>query len=109
VPFVYISFKPNELVSGDFFFFWFENYGLDRQLKKIITSGARGDGLLNVSKKDFFNLQIPAVSKIEQEAIGGIIRTTDNEIKLQEEKLAQLQATKKGLMQQLLTGEVRVN
>jgi len=52
-------------------------------------------------------ISIPSLN--EQQAIIQILDTSDQEIQKQEEKLAQLQATKKGLMQQLLTGEVRVN
>ncbi|HLX52898.1 MAG TPA: restriction endonuclease subunit S, partial [Aquella sp.] len=58
VPFVYICFSPTELVDAKFYKHWFLAHGLDRQLNKIITSGARGDGLLNVNTDDFFNLKI---------------------------------------------------
>ena len=59
VPFVYICFRSKGSVNIDFYSQFFINHGLDRQLKKIITSGARGDGLLNVDKKDFFALNVP--------------------------------------------------
>jgi type I restriction enzyme S subunit len=109
VPFVYISFRAiDSNVSKDFYKHWFGNHGLDRQLKAIITSGARGDGLLNVSKKDFFSLRIPLPVVEEQQAIARVLTTADNEIKAQENYLAQLQDQKKGLMQQLLTGQKRV-
>lgn len=109
VPFVYISFrKQNQSVYNQFYKHWFSNHGLDQQLKAIITSGARGDGLLNVSKKDFFSLKVPFPSLEEQTAIAQVLTAADNEIKTQENYLAQLQAQKKGLMQQLLTGQKRV-
>lgn len=109
VPFVYISFrKQNQNVNNYFYKHWFANHGLDQQLKAIITSGARGDGLLNVSKKDFFSLKVPFPSLEEQTAIAQVLTAADNEIKTQESYLAQLQAQKKGLMQQLLTGQKRV-
>ena len=56
VPFVYICFSPSELVDAKFYKHWFLAHGLDRQLNKIITSGARGDGLLNVNTDEFFKL-----------------------------------------------------
>lgn len=108
VPFVYICFRPSNKVSPDFYSFWFLEHGLDRQLKKIITSGARGDGLLNVSKKDFFNLIAPYPSKEEQTAIASVLSEADKELQLHQQQLDTLKEQKKGLMQKLLTGEIRV-
>ena len=108
VPFVYISFRPKTTINADFYKFFFENHGLDRQLQAIITSGARGDGLLNVNKKDFFSLIVPFPKLEEQSRIGEILNVATADIEEQENYLAILKAQKKGLMQQLLTGQVRV-
>ncbi len=108
VPFVYICFRPSGKIDSTFYKHWFLAHGLDRQLKKIITSGARGDGLLNVNKKDFFNLKVPLPPKEEQTIIGEILSKADYEVTLLQKKLEALQAQKKGLMQQLLTGKIRV-
>ena len=60
--------------------------------------------------KDFSLVKVDVPpSADEQTAISEVLTTADQEIQKQEEKLAQLQDTKRGLMQQLLTGEVRVN
>ncbi len=108
VPFVYICFRAKEFVCGDFYRQYFLNHGLDRQLKRIITSGARGDGLLNVDKKDFFSLQIMYPSFEEQTAIAQVLTAADREIELAQQKLELLRQQKRGLMQQLLTGKKRV-
>lgn len=108
VPFVFISFRPKNKVDSHFYKHYFINHGLDRQLKRIITSGARGDGLLNVSKKDFFKLLLPFPSIKEQTAIAEVLNTADREIQLLKTQRKQLQAQKKGLMQQLLTGKKRL-
>lgn len=108
VPFVYICFRKKEFVCGDFYKHYFHNHGLDRQLKKIITSGARGDGLLNVDKTDFFNLEIIYPTLQEQTAIANILSSCDEEIRLAQDKLAAMKEQKKGLMQVLLTGKRRV-
>ena len=110
VPFVYICFRAkNKDINGGYYKYWFENHGLDHQLGRIITSGARGDGLLNVNKKDFFSLKIPHTSMEEQTAIAQILQRADQEITLLNQKLIHLQDQKKGLMQQLLTGKKRLN
>ena len=108
VPFVYICFRPKEKVDGSFYKQWFLDYGLDRQLNQIITSGARGDGLLNVNTDDFFKLKVPYLQFEEQTAIAQVLQTADKEIELLKTKLEHQKLQKKGLMQVLLTGKVRV-
>ena len=108
VPFVYICFRPADIVDSKFFKHWFLAHGVDRQLKRIITSGARGDGLLNVNKNDFFSLKIICPPKKEQAAIAKVLQTADKEIKLLTQKLDYLKEQKKGMMQQLLTGKKRL-
>jgi type I restriction enzyme S subunit len=108
VPFVYICFKPSDKVCSTFYKHWFSQHGLDRQLQKIITSGARGDGLLNVNTNDFFKLKIIFPTKEEQTAIANILQCGDEEIQILKMKLQQLKEQKKGLMQVLLTGKKRL-
>lgn len=108
VPFVYICFRPKQNVIGEFYQHFFINHGLDRQLKRIITSGARGDGLLNVDKTDFFELEIVYPPIAEQKAIAEVLTVADNEIATHRKKLDALRLQKRGLMQQLLTGKTRV-
>lgn len=108
VPFVYICFRPKQNVIGEFYQHFFINHGLDRQLKRIITSGARGDGLLNVDKTDFFELEIVYPPIAEQKAIAEVLTAVDNEIAIHRKKLDSLRMQKRGLMQQLLTGKIRV-
>jgi type I restriction enzyme S subunit len=108
VPFVYICFSPTDSVNGLFYKHWFLAHGLDRQLNKIITSGARGDGLLNVNTEDFFKLKVPYPTLEEQTAIAQVLQTADKEIELLLTKLEQQKLQKKGLMQVLLTGKVRL-
>jgi type I restriction enzyme S subunit len=108
VPFVYICFRSKENVDGSFYKQWFLDHGLDRQLNQIITSGARGDGLLNVNTDDFFNLKVPYPRFEEQTAIANVLQTADKELELLKTKLVQQKLQKKGLMQVLLTGKWRV-
>lgn len=108
VPFVYICLRPSSKVVAGFYRHWFLAHGLDKQLKRIITSGARGDGLLNVNKKDFFNLNIPYPSQEEQIEITKILDESIKELQHYQQKLTTLKEQKRGLMQVLLTGEKRV-
>jgi len=108
VPFVYICFRPTQKVHSRFYRHWFFHHGLDHQLKQIITSGARGDGLLNVNKMDFFNLKLPYPKKEEQKQMAELLDAGHLELSHYQDKLRILKDQKKGLMQKLLTGELRV-
>lgn len=108
VPFVYICFRVVDDTCCEFYQQFFINHGLDKQLKQIITSGARGDGLLNVNSEDFMALKIPYPSIDEQKIIANILNQADKEIEIHKQKLAAMQEQKKGLMQVLLTGKRRI-
>lgn len=58
--------------------------------------------------QDFLTKKILLPSVSEQLAIVEILETADTEITLEKQKLAHFQNQKKGLMQQLLTGKVRL-
>ncbi|MBO4431817.1 MAG: restriction endonuclease subunit S [Bacteroidaceae bacterium] len=108
VPFVYICFRVVDSTCCEFYKHFFINHGLDPQLKRIITSGARGDGLLNVNPEDFISLKVPYPNIEEQNGIANILNDADKEIELAKEKLTSLQSQKRGLMQQLLIGKKRI-
>ena len=108
VPNVYISFRAIKEINTDFFQHYFLNGVLDSQLKSIITSGARADGLLNVSSSEFFKMKIIIPPLLIQQKIAAILNAADAELRETEAYLEKLKTQKRGLMQQLLTGKVRV-
>jgi len=63
---------------------------------------------LNCKFKDFSIVKVKVPEYEEQVAIANLLVKANAEIQLYEQKLAALQRQKKGLMQKLLTGEVRV-
>ncbi|RTL55959.1 MAG: restriction endonuclease subunit S [Sphingobacteriales bacterium] len=63
---------------------------------------------LNCKFKDFSIVKVEVPEYEEQVAIANVLTTAQTEIKSYEQKLNALQQQKKGLMQKLLTGEVRV-
>lgn len=59
VPNVYICFKPrHENICVEFYKYYFENGLLNHQLNRLINTGVRNDGLLNIDTNDFFNIKI---------------------------------------------------
>lgn len=92
-------------ISKDFYKVYFKTETFINRLNTIIY-GIR-DGK-QIGFTDFSTLNLPYPSIEEQEAITEILNTANKELKQYEQKLINLQLQKKGLMQQLLTGKVRV-
>jgi type I restriction enzyme S subunit len=61
-----------------------------------------------LGQSEFLKLQIPVPGIDEQRKIAACLDKVDEEILLYEKKLSELKVQKKGLMQQLLTGKIRV-
>lgn len=107
VPRVYHSFMVN-VGCPDFIEYYFATKSLDRELSKLITSGARMDGLLNIGYNDFMGINVILPSSEEQKKIATYFRKFDNFITLHQRELDEEKKLKKSLMQLLLTGIVRV-
>ena len=73
----------------------------DRELGKLVSSGARMDGLLNISFDDFMNIAIVIPTFAEQQAIGAYFSNLDNLISAHKEKISQLETLKKKLLQDM--------
>ena len=109
VPNVFISFKVKEnILYPEFIEQFFIGNFHGRLLRKVITSSVRDNGLLNLNANDFFGLPISLPPLPEQKAIADILSKADEEIDLLTQKLSALKEQKTGLMQQLLTGKIRV-
>lgn len=107
---LYICFgiKNEKQNSASFFEHFFEGGLLNNGLMKIAHEGGRAHGLLNVTPNDFFGLKINIPIIEEQTAIAAILCKSEQQIKTHRRRLAALQQQKKGLMQVLLTGKIRV-
>ena len=74
------------------------------QIKSAIGTGAQPK--LALKRLQEFNLPLPSIQ--EQLQIVAILSTIDEKLVIQQSKKQQYQELKKGLMQQLLTGKIRV-
>lgn len=104
-PNVFIAFRLKDNYSNGFFQNCFEQNQHGKQLKRHITSGARSNGLLNISKETFFGVEIPTPSLPEQQKIADCLASADALIEEQGRKVEALKIHKKGLMQQLFPQE----
>ena len=101
VPRVYHSFKADSQTSADFIEYIFSTKRTDRELSKLITSGARMDGLLNINFDNFMSIKINLPLYDEQLKIVKFLREFDSLITLHQRKLEHLELMKKGLLQQM--------
>ena len=101
VPKVYHSFRVNQLADAKFIEIMFSTKIPDRELGKLVSSGARMDGLLNISFDDFMNITIIIPTIEEQQAIGSYFSNLDNLITAHQEKISQLETLKKKLLQDM--------
>jgi type I restriction enzyme, S subunit len=94
--------------SSNFFLYLFEAGVLNGEIYKIVNEGARSHGLLNLSIPTFFDIKIRVPEINVQNKIAMIFETVDCEINLLAQYLENLKNQKQGLMQQLLTGKIRI-
>ncbi|OGS74627.1 MAG: hypothetical protein A2063_10155, partial [Gallionellales bacterium GWA2_60_142] len=94
-------FPKSELVT-QYLYFWFQYYG---QSIDELGSGStvKGIALPDLKKIEF---QLPPVP--EQTAIAAILSDMDTEIAALEQRLAKVRGIKQGMMQELLTGRIRL-
>ncbi|MCA9868154.1 MAG: restriction endonuclease subunit S, partial [Anaerolineales bacterium] len=65
-------------------------------------------GVPSLLRTTLYSIYVEVPELYEQQKIAAVLRACDDEIDLLQQKLAALEQQKKGLMQRLLTGQVRV-
>jgi len=106
VPNAFISFHFNDDYVSSFYKGYFDNNFHGKQLARFITSGARSDGLLNISPTNFFSIILPTPKeKDEQQKIADCLSSLNDLITAEGKKLEALKAHKKGLMRKLFPTE----
>lgn len=77
-------------------------------LKDEMAGLATGSTFLEISKRDVASIRIHLPQLAEQRAIANVLTDMDDEIAALERRLDKTRAVKQGMMQQLLTGAVRL-
>lgn len=90
----------------DFFRFYILQPRMKFMLEMISPGGAGRNRVM--SKSDFIKLEFLLPDYKEQTAIAQVLQAADKEISLLKAKAEKLREKKKGLMQQLLTGKIRI-
>lgn len=96
------SIVPNNLHYSEFLY-----YMILRKKKHLIRY-ASGSTFLEISKQDFSRMKLNIPSLPEQKAIASVLSSADSEIKAFEKKLAVVKEQKKYLLNNLVTGTIRL-
>jgi len=107
VPHVYICFSIKPGYDANFYKVLFESDYLRPQLRRIVKTGVRNNGLLNITPAEFLETTVPVPPFNEQCAIAANLSVATEIVRKLTDKLERLRAEKSALMQQLLTGKRR--
>ncbi|WP_216634388.1 restriction endonuclease subunit S [Croceicoccus pelagius] len=108
VPHVYVCFKLKKGYSHRFYKALFEADYLAPQLGRLVNTGVRNNGLLNIKPSEFLGTKVPVPPLDEQDAIAAVMEAASRTVIEHEAQLTALRKEKAALMQQLLTGKRRV-
>ena len=95
---------PNEKLSSAYLYYWYVHNG-ENLAFKYCQGTKQLSYTAGLIKK--IPLYLPTI-KEEQTAIATILSDMDNELKALTQKLEKARALKQGMMQQLLTGKIRL-
>ncbi|WP_431026513.1 restriction endonuclease subunit S [Klebsiella pneumoniae] len=90
--------------TNDFLFYYLKSESVTEQFSRVMSGSTRSSVGMNVLKE----ILVVKISIEEQISIAAILSDMDAELKALEQKLAKFRAIKQGMMQQLLTGRIRL-
>ena len=102
IPFVYHCFSA-ENQNAEFMSIELNGAEIENQLRKIVSSGARMDGLLNISFDEYTSVSVLLPGTEEQDRIADFFRHLDNLITLHQRKCALLFSSFQALISIMFT------
>ena len=100
-----IRLKEKKETTIKFLKFYLTSFLIQNYIENVLVKSAQS----NLTLKHISNFLIPLPPLPEQQRIAEILTQTDQAIEKEQQYKEKLQRTKQGLMQDLLTGKVRVN
>ena len=100
IPFVYHCFSAEEQ-NAEFISIELNGSDVENQLRKIVSSGARMDGLLNISFAEYTSVSVLLPKIEEQNRIADFFRNLDRLISLHQRKLEKLKNIKKSMLEKM--------
>ena len=100
IPFVYHCFSA-ENQNAEFMSKELNGAEIENQLRKIVSSGARMDGLLNISFDEYTSVSVLLPGTEEQDCIADFFRQLDDLITLHQRKYDKLTNVKKSMLEKM--------
>ena len=108
IPYVYHCFKVSDTEHTPYIATALNNPKIDRQLKRLVSSSVRMDGLLNISFDDYMSVILHLPSLQEQTHIADFLKKLDERITVQEKLVASLKKYKRGLLHDVLSEKIKI-
>ena len=103
IPFVYHCFST-ETENSEFLSIVLNGKAVEKQLRRIVSSGARMDGLLNISFDEYTSIPVMLPQKDEQDRIADYFKQLDNLITLHQRELDKLKKLKAAYLDAMFVG-----
>ena len=103
IPYVYHCFKVSGTEHTPYVATALNNPKIDRQLKRLVSSSVRMDGLLNISFDDYMSVILHLPSLKEQTHIADFLKKLDERIAAQKKLVASLKKYKRGLLEHIFS------
>ena len=108
IPYVYHCFKVSDTEHTPYVATALNNPKIDRQLKRLVSSSVRMDGLLNISFDDYMSVILHLPSLKEQAHIADFLKKLDERITAQDKLVASLKKYKRGLLHDVLSEKIKI-
>ena len=100
IPFVYHCFSAKNY-NSEFLSIELNGENVEKQLRRIVSSGARMDGLLNISFTEYSTITLSLPKRKEQDKISNFFSILDNLITLHQRKVEKLKNIKSALLEKM--------
>ena len=107
IPFVYHCFSTEEQ-NAEFISIELNGYDVENQLRKIVSSGARMDGLLNISFAEYTSVSVLLPKIDEQNRIADFFSNLDHLITLHQRKYDKLVNIKKSMLEKMFPRDGKI-
>ena len=109
IPYVYHCFAVKENNDKSYIARLLNNQKIDQQLKRLISSSVRMDGLLNISYEEYTGIDLYLPSLPEQQKIADFLSLVDQRIEKQRQLVESLKKYKRGLVFHLFNKNNPIN
>ena len=108
IPYVYHCFKVQDTEYTPYVALELNNTKMDKQLKRLVSSSVRMDGLLNISYDEYMSVVVYLPAYAEQKHIADFLEKLDMRIAKQEQLIESLKKYKRGVFEAIFSRKLRL-